>query len=156
MTPNYYPPISFSFKVEFLDVEGMNTDREQCFLEVSGLNFTIETEEFSEGGENRFSYKLPQRIKYPNLKLKRGLITDSAIIKWINKAADSFFTVVDYSFAPSDILISLLNEAGEPAAVWLVIQAYPVRWEVSDFNANGNDIAIETIELAYQYFKRQL
>ena len=50
---------------------GMNKQEEQRFQDVSGLSFEIETETFVEGGENRFEYKLPKRIKYPNLVLKR-------------------------------------------------------------------------------------
>ena len=71
--PFYYPPSGFHFKVEFIGVDGMNTDTEQRFQEVSGLSFEVETEPLREGGENRFEYKLPKRIKYPNLILKRGL-----------------------------------------------------------------------------------
>ena len=71
-------------------------------------------------------------------------------------AASTFFNVAVYDFKPSDVLISLLNESGDPVAVWQVIQAYPVKWNVSNFNANSNTIAIETIEFAYQYFERKL
>lgn len=151
----YYPPAGFHFKVEFLGVSGMNDDREQRFQDVSGLSFEMETEAFTEGGENRFEYKLPKRIKYPNLVLKRGLLTDSALIKWINDAMSTFFTVPVYDFQPADILVSLLNESGDPLAVWQVMQAYPVKWNVTSFNSNANAIAVETIELAYQYFERK-
>lgn len=151
----YYPPTGFHFKVEFQGVSGMDNDAEQRFQDVSGLSFEMETETLAEGGENRFEYKLPKRIRYPNLILKRGLLTDSALIKWINNAMSTFFTVAVYDFKPADILISLLDESQEPVAVWQVIQAYPVKWNVSNFNSNENAIAIETIELAYQYFERK-
>ena len=156
MATVYYPPAAFSFKVEFTGVSGMNKQEEQRFQDVSGLSFEIETETFVEGGENRFEYKLPKRIKYPNLVLKRGLLTNSALIKWMGDATSTFFNVAVYDFKPSDVLISLLNESGDPVAVWQVIQAYPVKWNVSNFNANSNTIAIETIEFAYQYFERKL
>jgi phage tail-like protein len=152
----YYPPTGFHFKVEFQGVSGMDNDTEQRFQDVSGLSFEMETEHFTEGGENRFEYKLPKRIKYPNLVLKRGLLTNSALIKWINAAMNTFFTVPVYDFKPADILISLLNESGDPVAVWNIIQAYPVKWNVSDFNSSENAVAIETIELAYQYFERKM
>ncbi|MEO6683652.1 MAG: phage tail protein [Ginsengibacter sp.] len=156
MAAIYYPPTSFSFKVEFLGISGMNNQEEQRFRDVSGLSFEIETELFTEGGENRFEYKLPKRIKYPNLVLKRGLVTNSGLIQWMKDAASSFFNVAVYDFKPSDILISLLNESGDPLAVWQVVQAYPVKWNVSGFSANDNSLAIETMEFAYQYFERKL
>ena len=139
-----------------MGVAGMNKLEEQSFQDVSGLSFEIETETFAEGGENRFEYKLPKRIKYPNLVLKRGLLTNSALIKWMEGSASTFFNVAVYDFKPSDVLISLLNESGDPLAVWHVIQAYPIKWNVSNFNANSNELAIETIEFAYQYFERKL
>lgn len=152
----YYPPAGFHFKVEFQGVSGMDSDTEQRFQDVSGLSFEMETESFTEGGENRFAYKLPKRVKYPNLVLKRGLLTNSALIQWINNAMSTFFTVAVYDFQPADILISLLDESNTAIAIWQVIQAYPVKWNVSNFNSNENAVAIETIELAYQYFERKM
>jgi phage tail-like protein len=153
---SYYPPTGFHFKVEFIGVSGMESDTEQRFQDVSGLSFEIETELFKEGGENRFEYKLPKRTKYPNLVLKRGLLTNTALLDWINSAMNTFFTVVIYDFKPADILITLLDEAGEPAAIWNVVQAYPVKWAVSDFKSTENAVVVETIELAYQYFERKM
>lgn len=152
----YYPPTGFHFKVEFQGVSGMDKDEEHRFQDVSGLSFEIETESFTEGGENRFAYKLPKRAKYPNLVLKRGMLTGSAIHDWINSAMNTFFTVVVYDFKPADIMITLMDEAGEPVAIWNVVQAYPLKWSMSDLNANSNTIVVETLELAYQYFKRQM
>lgn len=152
----YYPPCGFYFRVAFSGVSGMGGDDQQRFQEVSGLSFEIETESFTEGGENRFGYKLPKRVKYPNLVLKRGLITSKVLTDWINSAKDGFFWASPFTlFQPSDILVTLMNETGEPIAVWNVVQAYPVKWAMSDLNANGNNVAVETIELAYQYFERQ-
>jgi phage tail-like protein len=152
----YYPPAGFHFKVEFVGVDGMDNDTEQRFQEVSGLSFEIETEEVREGGENRFSYKFPKRIKYPNLVLKRGLLKGTAILNWFKSAINTYFTVVIYDFKPADIMVTLLDEAGEPVAVWNVVQAYPLKWSVSDFRASDNSIAVESIELAYQYFERKI
>jgi phage tail-like protein len=88
------------------------------------------------------------------LILKRGMLTGSAILNWMKSAMNTFFTVVVYDFKPADILITLLDEAGQPVAVWNVVQAYPLKWSVSDFKATENTVVVETIELAYQYFER--
>jgi hypothetical protein len=34
------------------------------------------------------------------------------------------------------------------------IQAYPVKWVISDLRALENALAVETIELSYQYYRR--
>jgi phage tail-like protein len=152
--PTYYPPASFHFRVDFSGVPGMNGDAEARFQEVSGLSFEITTEEFTEGGENRFAYKLPKRVKYPNLVLKRGLFKDTAIVQWMQDAMKTFFTMVIYDFKPVDIMVSLLDEEDNALVKWNIVQAYPVKLSVSDLRANDNSIVVETLELAYQYFER--
>lgn len=157
--PAYYPPSCFHFKVDFVGVDGMDTDTEQRFQEVSGLSFEVETEVLREGGENRFEYKLPKRIKYPNLVLKRGLLTNTALLTWFKSAMNAYFlaiTVPPLDFKPSDILITLLDESDQPVAVWNVVQAYPLKWSVSDLKSTENSVVVETIELAYQYFERKM
>ncbi len=139
---NYYPPLGFHFLVEFA-----NQKDEYQFQSVSGLTVDLETEEFKEGGENRFKYKLPMRAKYPNLILKRGLLANSKLIDWCKKAVEGF------DFKPTDVVIKLLNEENEPLLTWNVVNAYPVKWTVGDFNAEESQIVIETIELSYSYFK---
>ena len=152
--PAYYPPGSFHFKVEWSGVDGIKDDTETRFQEVSGLSFEVETETLKEGGENRFEYKLPKRTKYPNLVLKRGLLQDSALIKWFKSALNTYYTVVIYDFKPADLTITLMDETDTAVAIWKVVQAYPLKWSISDFKASDNSVVIETIELAYQYFDR--
>lgn len=138
---NYYPPLGFHFRVEFGNIKG-----EFQFQSVSGLSAELETEQVSEGGENRFNHKLPVRAKYPNLVLKRGVLVNSDLVKWCRKAIE------DYDIKPVNMTISLLNEEHEPLMTWNVVHAYPVKWAVADFNAEESKIVIETIELAYNYF----
>jgi len=140
-----YPPTSFSFVVNGIsNTEGIDSQ----FQSVSGLSTTIETEEYAEGGENRFVHQLPKRPKYPNLVLKRGLIQDSGLVQWCRNAMEQF------KFEPRDLIITLNGgvESSAPLMVWNVIGAYPVKWEVSEFNAEENKLAIENIELSYRYF----
>ena len=158
--PVYYPPTGFHFKVE-LAVDSLNNEAEQRFQEVSGLTVEVETEPLREGGENRFEYKLPKRAKYPNLVLKRGLLTktattNTAFFDWFKSAMDAYFNALIFDFKPADITITLLDEADQPVAVWSVVQAYPLKWTMSDLKSSENAIVIETMELAYQYFERKL
>jgi len=154
---SYYLPSCFHFKVEFTGVDGANADAEQRFQEVSGLSVEVETVPLREGGENRFEYKLPRIAKYPNLVLKRGMFTNTALLNWFKSAMDAYFlAITGLAFKPSDILITLLNESDQPVAIWNVVQAYPLKWSVSDLKATESAIMIETIELAYQYFERKM
>lgn len=153
---SYYPPACFHFKVELNGVDGADSDSEQRFQEVSGLSVEVETETLREGGENRFEYKLPKRAKYPNLILKRGLLKGSAFLNWFKSAMNTYFIVAVYDFKPADITITLLDEADEPVAVWNVVQAYPLKWSMSDLKSSENAVVVESIELAYQYFERKM
>lgn len=138
----YYPPLGFHFLVEF----GNQKDEYQ-FQSVSGLSYNLGTEDITEGGENRFVHKLPQRPRYPNLVLKRGLLVDSELIDWCRSSVE------DFSYSPTDIIIKLLNEEHQPLITWNVIHAYPVKWAVAEFNAEESKIVIETLELTYNYVK---
>ena len=141
---NYYPPLGFHFRVEFANIKG-----EFEFQSVSGLNVELETEQIAEGGENRFKHRLPVRSKFTNIILKRGLKVNSDLIKWCRDA------VLDFNITPTDMTIILLNEEHEPLQTWNVVHAWPVKWEVTDLNAEESKITVESIELAYNYFNIQ-
>ncbi len=144
---DYYPPVGFHFKVEF-SLSGAK-DGDVRFQEVSGLTAELGVEEVAEGGENRFAHRLPTRAKYSNLVLKRGLMTDSALIDWCKSAISGF------TFKPTTVNVTLLNENHKPVGgAFSFVRAWPVKWSVSDFKAQENGIVVETLELAYNYFSR--
>ena len=142
---NYYPPVAFHFKVEVLGLS--SNDNDARFTEVSGLSVEMGTEEIAEGGENRFVQKYPVRAKYPELVLKRGVVVNSEVINWIRECVE------DFNIQPKNIDIKLLNEEHQPLMTWHVVNAYPTKWAVSDFNASNNAILIESMQFFYQYFR---
>lgn len=146
MADFYYPPWGFYYKVEF-DISKNKDDVR--FQSVSGLSVEYDFENFKEGGENRFEHKLPVRTKYADLVLKRGMLTNSDVIKWF---LDAFR---DRQFKPSEVIVTLMNEKGDALRAWKVANAIPKKWLVSDFNANENSLVIETMELTYRYFTVQ-
>jgi len=143
---DYYPPWGFYYKVEFDISKNKNDVR---FQGVSGLSVEYDMEEYKEGGENRFTHKLPVRTKYADLVLKRGMLTDSSVVEWFLKAFR------DREFAPTNVNVILMNEKSEPLRTWKIDHAVPKKWIVSDLNANDNAIVIETMELSYRYFTIQ-
>ena len=140
----YYPPPGFHFKVEVLDLPA--NDHDVRFTEVSGLSMELSTEEIVEGGQNRFVQKFPLRAKYPELVLKRGLLLNSEVMKWIRESIE------DFKIQPKNVDVKLLNEKHEPLLTWHIVNAYPTKWAVSDLNASNNTVVIETLQLFYQYF----
>ncbi|NOQ72209.1 MAG: phage tail protein [Crocinitomix sp.] len=138
------PPSGFHFAVIFELLPQAPSDFR--FQEVSGLTSTVETEDFKEGGENRFTHKLPKRSSYSSLELKRGMFTGSFIVDWCREAIENF------NFKPVNITVMLLNDLHLPIAGWYVVNAYPIEWSTSGFNAQSSDLVVESIKLNYSYF----
>ena len=139
------PMLTFKYHIELGQIiEGF-------FTECSGLTVEREVESYKEGGVNGFEHKLPGRIKYNNITLKRGMTTSSALWNWFHENAESvekFFQVKRQT-----ITITQLDLAGEPVRQWSVEQAYPVKWTGPDFKSESSQVAIETLELAHHGIK---
>ena len=138
-------PVVFHFKVEF---GTSSPDQDVRFQEVTGLQAEVTTEELREGGLNEYAHRLPTGAKYGNLVLKRGFVNDSKVAEWFRKAVEGF------EFEPQDVTVTLLNEEHEPLVAWSFLQAYPVKWSVSDLKAQDNALAVESMELSYQRFRK--
>lgn len=139
----YYPPVGFHFSVAFV---GMSDHADTRFTEVGGLSVEMGSEEVPEGGENRFVQKYPTRAKYPELVLKRGLLKSSGVWNWVRDC------IVDYKIELRNVDIMLLDESHSALMTWHVIGAWPTKWVVGDLNASNNTYAVESMQLAYQYF----
>lgn len=141
----YNIPVSFQFDVKIAGVTGVG---ECLFQDVSGLNVKMAPEVINEGGTNDQVYKLPTRVTYDNLVLKRGLLKGSSLITWVNNALRNF------TFVPKQVTIALLDENSAPVITWTLANAYPVSLQISELKAMDNGLVIETLELAYSYYDR--
>ncbi len=146
---NYYPPVSFSFRLSFT---GNSNQSDISFQEASGISLEMGTEEVGSGGENRFKYKLPGVNKYNNLVLKRGLVPKgSSLAQWCQ---DTLSGELTNPITTKTITVSLLDADRNILVSWDFLNAYPVKWSVSDFKSMENSYAVETVEFAYNYFKK--
>lgn len=143
----YYPPVGFHFKVEF---QGITSQDDIRFQSVSGISASVpNSEPYPEGGENRFTHRLPQRANFENLTLKRGMLIGSELISWFRDALESF------KFKPKLITVTLLNAAHNPLEQWVFYNAWPTKWNVEGFDAEKGAIVIETVDFSYQYMERK-
>lgn len=138
------PPLAFRFGVVFFVGGVVPNPLDIRFQKVSGLGSSVDTSTVEEGGQNLYTHRLPERIKYENLVLERGVVVGSPLVVEFNVAMSTF------KFLPSNVLAMLLNDAGVPIASWLFMKAYPVSWSISDLDADRNEVVIERMELAYQ------
>ena len=115
------------------------------FTEISGLDVSTEVIEYREGSSPIYSkIKMPGMQKFSNITMKRGTFKgDNDFFDWWN-------TVALNTIERRDVIISLLNENHEPVVVWRVNNAWPLKVTSTDLKADGNEVAIESIELAHE------
>lgn len=141
---NQTPLLGYRFGVFIFALGVIPNPVDFRFKRVSGLSSTISTSIVEEGGQNLYSHRLPDKVQYQNLVLERGMPISSPLAHEFNIAMSMF------KFAPSNVLVSLLDESAIPLANWLFFKAYPVDWKISDLDADSNSVVVETLELAYQ------
>lgn len=133
-----YPIPKFHFQVEWGGAK-------IGFTEVTGLEVSTEVIEYCDGASREYhKIKMPGMQKFSNITMKRGTFKgDNDYFNWWN-------TVALNTIERRDITISLLNEKHEPVVVWKIKQAWPVKVQSTDLKADGNEVAIETIEIAHE------
>jgi phage tail-like protein len=115
------------------------------FRECTGLAVEREILEYAEGGNNDFVHKLPGRLKFPNLVLKRGITDQKELLKW--------FWDTRSSPAMATVTVTLVDATGKKdARVWAFENAYPVKWAGPNLNAGSDSAATETLEIAHGGF----
>lgn len=127
-----------------LEIDGIG---QGAFQECSGFDSTIDVIEHREGGENTTLRKLPGLTKYSNISLKWGMTEDRDLYDWHRK-------VVLGEIERKNGSIVLLDRKGEEVARWNFVRAWPTKWDGPDLNAEGNDVAIENLELAHEGVER--
>ena len=143
-----YPPVSFYFQLSF---SGSSGKADTSFKEVSGISMEMGIEEITEGGINGYKHRVPTTVKYSNLVLKRGFVPkNSDVARWCQETLEGG---LEETIETKNIIVSLLDENDSPLKSWSFVNAWPVKWAISDFNSMNNEIAIETLEFAYSYFQ---
>ena len=129
------PVAELRFKV---DLPGITIGR---FRECSGIEVEVETLDYMEGGSNDFVHKLPTRVKYPNVVLKRGVTHEEALAKW-------FF---DSRYTPQrkDMTITLLGPGTQVVRSWTFMNAYPVKWTGPNLSTSSTQVAVESLEVVH-------
>ena len=132
-----WPLPKFYFSVKFGD--GI----EAKFQEVSGLDTEAGPIEFRHG--NSFSpIKMPGLQKTTNVTLRRGIVAvDAGFWNWFNEIKMN-------TIKRRTVVINLLDETGKPTMVWTLNNAWVTKYTGPDLNAEGNEVAIETLELAHE------
>lgn len=133
-----YPITAFHFEVDWGGSSG-------SFTEVSGLTRETELIEYRTGDMKEYSkVKMPGMQKYSNLTLKRGIVpADNEFMAWLTQTKMN-------KPERRDITVKLLNEEHVPVATWVAKNCFPIKVEGPGLKADGNEVAIESIEIAHE------
>lgn len=135
---NGWPLPKFFFEVKWDSVV-------LSFEEVSGLDVEAQPIEYRHGGSPVFSaIRMPGLAKYGNVTMKKGVCkSDTKFWDWFNQIKMNTIKRVP-------VTISLLDEEGKPTMVWTLINAWPTKVTGTDLKSEGNEVAVETIEIAHE------
>lgn len=115
------------------------------FQEVTGLEAEAQVIEYRAGNSGSFApIKMPGLQKMGNATLKKGtFVTDQDLWNWFNSITMNTIT-------RSTVVINLLDETGAPRVTWTLTNAFPTKLSGMDLKSDGNEVAVESIELAYE------
>jgi phage tail-like protein len=114
------------------------------FSECSGIDATVEIQDYKEGGVNDRVLKFATRTSHSNITLKHGVIyLYDDLWTWHNDW-------VKGKGKRKDGLIVLQDEAHRPAKIWKFKRGIPTKWVGPSLNAMQNNVAIESLEIAHE------
>jgi phage tail-like protein len=113
------------------------------FRECSGLDTSQDPIDYREGTDSLTTRRLPGLVKYSNITLKWGITDDSELWDWRQSAMDGKVERKNGS-------IVLLDDTGAEALRWNFREGWPTKWTGPTFNATGNEVAIETLEIVHE------
>jgi phage tail-like protein len=134
--PDKQPYRDFNFVVE---IDGIASS---SFSEVTIPEAEITVVEYREGADKTSATrKLPGRVRYGNIVLKRGVSGDLSLWEWFRATASG-------DFQPRNVSIVLLDAERQPVLRWNARDAWPTKYDPSDLHAKRNEVVIELLELA--------
>ena len=135
------PIRNFRFRVE---LDGIT---DAGFTEASGFDSTTDVIEYREGKDAAHVRKLPGLTKFGDITLKYGLTEDTRLFDWRQE-------IIDGDITRKTVYIIALDEQGNEKARWQCDNAWPSKLDPADFNAKGNDVAINTLTITCEEVKR--
>lgn len=147
-----YPLTKMNFLVT---VEGVNGTA--AFNEVSGVEASVDVIEFRQGNAHSLApVKIPGLVKHGNITLKMGYTLDNAFKTWIQECVSE----VRKEMPRHKVSIELIDiNGGAPSSavtsisgtrVWVLTNAWVTKYSAPDLNATASEVAIESVELAYE------
>jgi phage tail-like protein len=147
-----YPLTKMNFLVTVDTVAGT-----AAFSEVTGVEATVDVIEFRQGNAGSLApVKIPGLVKHGNVTLKMGYIISSAFKTWVMECVSETrgqiprqnvtIELIDINSGSPNTLVS----ASQGARQWTLTNAWVTKYSAPDLDAKNSDVAIETVEIAYE------
>ena len=133
------PYRNFRFKVE---IDGIQT---ASFAEATIPDSTTESVDYREGTDLPHQRKLSGLTEYASITLKKGITDSMDLYNWKKQVEDT-----GAINARKSISLILVDEEGNDKAQWNILEAWPTKYDPSDFSAKANDVVIETLEIVHE------
>jgi len=135
-----WPMPKFRFSVDWGNVQ-----TNISFQEVSGLDAETQIIEYRDSNSPNFStVKMPGIAKYGNVTLKRGIFAnDNLFWNWYTRIKMN-------TIQRQTLVIKLLDENGATVVTWTLSNAWPTKISTTDLKSDGNEVAIDSIEIAHE------
>ncbi len=148
-----YPLTKMNFLVTVNGVDGT-----AAFSEVSGVEATVDVIEFRQGNSASLApVKIPGLVKHGNVTLKFGYTSNNAFKTWIQECVSETrgemprsevqIEMIDINSGAPQAIVTQTTPGGK---VWLLTNAWVTKYTAPDLNATTSEVAIESVELAYE------
>jgi phage tail-like protein len=118
------------------------------FSECSGLETTLDVEEYKEGGNNGTVLRFPTRVTWAHLRLRRGVALSDDLFNWHHDFVLGFGK-------RRDGVVILQDDQHNPVKVWTFTRGLPVKYTGPSLNATQSQVAIEEMEIAHEGLQLQ-
>ena len=148
----YYPLTKMNFLVSVDEVSGV-----AAFNEVTGVEATVDVIEFRQGNSSSLApVKIQGLVKHGNVTLKMGYTRDQDFKTWIQNCVSErrgetprrnvTIEMIDINEgAPQSIVESVSG-----TLTWILKDAWVTKYNGPDLNASTSEVAIESVEIAYE------
>jgi phage tail-like protein len=140
------PLLGFNF---MLELEGSVAG---YFTECSGIGSEHEIVEHKvvDKSGHEIVRKIPGRLKWQDISLKRGITSDMQIWEWRDQLVKG-----EVSNARKNISITMMDRTYSPVAVWHFQNAWPSKVSGPSFKSDDNSFGVEEVTLVHEGMYRE-
>jgi phage tail-like protein len=113
------------------------------WTKIEGLGMEYQVTEYREGGVNGYVHKIVGPAKFTNVRLSRPVDSTSPLLMtWLQS---NMMAII-----PQTMAITACTAGGEEITTWSLVGVVPVKWTGPSLDVMSNQVATETLEIAYQ------